>query len=246
MSRDTIQRYQIADYLGCTNGVDESIEFMGVGFNTLNESPSAQTDTGKVYICDKSASSTIKSYQTQFPFDTDLIKNEKTVMELYDIGRNHRTGGDAERDYYRVELFEPITGQANTYKARKFRVAVEVSSVEGEGGNTVRVTGNLNGIGDFVDGTFNTATRTFIPAYGAEYLVTFSVGISSTQIPDAVININDKMIVTDETGIARVKLPSGTYTANITADGYVDKTENISVTDKAVYSKITMSRDTGA
>lgn len=246
MSTDAVQRYQIADYIGCTNGIDETIEFMGTGFNTLNESPAAQTDSGKIYICDKSSTSQIKSYQTQFPFDTDLIKNEKAVMELYDIGRNQKTGGKAQRNYYRVELFEPITGQANTYKARKFRVSVEVSSVEGEGGNSIKVTGNLNGVGDFVDGTFNTVDKVFTPSTGQEYLVTFSVGISSTQIPKAVINIADKIILTDETGIARLMLPAGTYTANISADGYTSTTKNLTITDKAVYEKVSMSRETGA
>ena len=60
---------------------------MGAGFNTLDENPAAQLDT-KAYINDKAASSIVKGYQPQFPFDTDLIKSEEAVMELYKI----RTG----------------------------------------------------------------------------------------------------------------------------------------------------------
>ena len=89
-------------------------------------------------------------------------------MALYDIGRNQKTGADAEMDYVRVELFQPVEGSANTFAARKFRVAVEVSSVSGEGGGIMKVTGNLNGVGDFIDGTFNTATKTFTPAGAGE------------------------------------------------------------------------------
>ena len=83
------------------------------------------------------------------------------VMALYDVGRNQKTGTDAEFDYVRVELFKPVSGSENTYAARKFRVSCEVSGVAGSGGETVKVTGNLNGVGNFTDGTFNTSTKTF-------------------------------------------------------------------------------------
>lgn len=158
---DTIMRHQFADYLGV--GDTPTFELMGIGFNSLNESPNAQTD-GKTYINQKSQSNYIKGYQTQFPFDTDLISSEAAVMELYEIGRNQKTGADAERDYVRVELFQPVASKENTFKARKFKVAVAVSGVEGDGGETVRVTGNLEGVGDFVDGEFNTTTKAFTEA----------------------------------------------------------------------------------
>ena len=106
----------------------------------------------------------VKSYQPQFAFDTDLVKSEAAVMALYEIGRNQKTGAEAERDYVRVELFKPVESQNNVFSARKFKVSVEVGSIEGEGGGAVKVTGNLNGVGDFVDGTFNTATKTFTAA----------------------------------------------------------------------------------
>ena len=68
----------------------------------------------------------------------------------------------------RVELFQPAEGAENTFPARKFKVAVEVSGMTGEGGGIMKVTGNLNGVGDFIDGTFNTATKTFTPAGAGE------------------------------------------------------------------------------
>lgn len=158
---ETIQRHQIADYLGIL-GVDGQVEWelMGAGFNTLDENPSAQTDS-KTYICDKNSTSMVKSYQDQFSFETDTIKNEKAVMEIYNIGRNQLVGADAEREYIRVELFLPIEGKVNTFKARKFKVSVEVSGFAGAGGETVVVSGNLNSIGNFIDGEFNTQTKTF-------------------------------------------------------------------------------------
>lgn len=165
----TIQRYQIADYLeikptaqgGVGQGVDSVFELMGTGFNTLDENPSAQTES-KVYINDKAATSIIKSYQPQFPFDSDLMVSENPIMELYSIGRNQRTGADAQREYVRVELFAPhvvagppaLGANQNAFKARKFKVAVEVSSMSGAGAETVVVSGNLNTVGDFIDGYF--------------------------------------------------------------------------------------------
>ena len=160
MASETVMRYQIADYLNTgVEGVEEW-SLCGAGFNTLDENPTAQIDT-KVYINDRAASSTIKSYQPQFPFDTDLIKSEAAVMALYTIGRNELTGVDAEMDYLRVDLFDPVADKGNTFKARKFRVAVEVASCAGNGGETIKVTGNLNNVGNFVSGEFNTVTKKF-------------------------------------------------------------------------------------
>lgn len=163
MTKEAIMRYEVADYLNTGKAGSEEWAFCGTGFNTLDENPAAQMDT-KVYISDKAASSTVKSYQPQFAYDTDLMKSEEAIMDLYQIGRNELTGTAAERDYLRVELFEPVADKENTFKARKFRVAVEVASCAGAGGEAIKVTGNLHGIGNFVDGEFNTATKVFTEA----------------------------------------------------------------------------------
>ena len=155
----TVLRNMIADYLDVGTTTTPEWALMGPGFNSLDENPQAQVDT-KAYISDKSATSTIKGYQTQFPFDTDLIEDEKAVTALYGIGRNQKQGADAELDYVRVELFKGATA-STSYPARKFRVAVEVSNVQGAGAEVIKVTGNLNSVGDFVDGTFDIKTKTF-------------------------------------------------------------------------------------
>lgn len=157
---DTVMRYQVADYLGIESGDATTYALMGVGFNTLDENPSAQADS-KTYISQKAQSNQIKGYQPSFPFDTDLVKDEEAVMALYAVGRNQLTGTAAEKDYVRVELFEPVASKENTFKARKFRVAVQVENVTGEGGGAMKCTGNLLGVGDFVDGEFNTQAKTF-------------------------------------------------------------------------------------
>ncbi len=159
----TVNRKQIADYLNTGTTALPTYVLMGVGFNTLDESPNAQLDS-KTYIHESSQSSHVKSYQTQFPFDTDLIADETAVMTLYNIGRDQKTGADAELEYVRVELFDPVEATPNTYQARKFTVAVGVTSIAGAGGETVKVTGTLYGVGDAVQGTFDTSTKTFTAA----------------------------------------------------------------------------------
>lgn len=154
---DAVMRYNVADYLSTGKN---TFALMGVGFNTLDENPTAQKDA-KTYINQKAQTTQIKSYQPTFPFDTDLISDEEAVMAIYDIGRNQKTGEDAELEYVRVELFKPVGDGTNVFEARKFKVAVEVSSITGEGGGIMKMTGNLNGVGDFVSGTFDTTTKTF-------------------------------------------------------------------------------------
>ena len=155
----TILRNKIADYLG--KGTD--IMFMGAGFNSLNEEPNAQTSS-KTYINEVNSTTRITNYQPVFPYDSDFMKDEKAIYELYLTGRNRKTGVDAEFDYYRVDLFEAQRG-VNLYPARKMRVSNEVSSFEGEGGAEITVSGNLNQIGNHVDGVFNVSTKNFIEEF---------------------------------------------------------------------------------
>jgi hypothetical protein len=160
---DTVLRNMIGDFLNVGTSIAEEYVLMGTGFNTLDENPRAQTDT-KAYISDASASSVILGYQTQFPFDSDLIKSDKAIQALYDIGRNQKQGADAEMDYVRVELFRELdTPVENKHPARKFRVAVEVSNISGAGAQIVHVAGNLNNVGSFIDGVFDISTKSFAP-----------------------------------------------------------------------------------
>lgn len=161
---EKLMRFDITDFLNVSEGSEaETYAIMGTGFNSLNESPNAQVDT-KAYVSDKSASSTTTGYQGQFPFEADMIKDQRVIMKLYKIGRDQKTGVDAEVDYVRVETFEAITGKDKTFAARKFRCSVEISDISGEGAQPLVVSGNLNQVGDFIDGEFNTETLKFTSA----------------------------------------------------------------------------------
>lgn len=156
-SRTVIKRHQYADYLNI--GTEEQPEWvlMGAGFTTIDEEPGAQSESVK-YVCDKSASSEVVSYETSFSFEAEQIMSEEAISDIYNIGRNHCIGTDAEREYCRVELWNRATG-SNNFEARKFKVSVEVSSFAGE--TKMGISGSLHTIGDPILGTFNTTTKRF-------------------------------------------------------------------------------------
>ncbi len=154
-------RHMIADYLNTGTAGKEEYALMGAGFSALDENPSAKVDKTP-YINDRSTSGSIVGYENSFAFDTQFISDEAAIKFIYDIARNQKVGAEAETDYVRVDLYE--TASAGAYPARKFRVAVEVSGITGAGTEIVKVAGNLHQVGSFVEGTFNTETKTFTPA----------------------------------------------------------------------------------
>lgn len=156
--RDVVQRHQIADYLNIGTSESPNWVIMGVGFTSLNETFGAESESSK-YVNEASESSSVTSYKSVFPFEAHLIKSQEAVNALYTVGRNHLVGAEAEFEYCRVELFEGKASAESTYAARKFLVSVEASTLEGDKKQSVK--GNLNAVGDPVDGYFNTKTPAF-------------------------------------------------------------------------------------
>ena len=159
-SRNVTKRHDFADYLNIQTEDDPNFVLMGTGFTTLDENPGAQTSKKK-YVNEKASSSSITSYETTFPFESDLIVQQEAIMALYAVGRNHYTGSEAEFQYVRVELWDKVQGKENEFAARLFTVSAEISSISGE--DEIAVSGNLNAVGDPVNGTFNTTTKVFTP-----------------------------------------------------------------------------------
>ena len=161
MENNTVMRSRITDFLYCDSGENKGYFLMGMGFTALNENPNAQAEQ-RAYISDRSTSSIIRGYETQFPFATDVIQSEPPVMKILDIGRNQRRGSAAETRYVRAEAFLP-TGVADVHPAREFNVSIEVTDVTGEGAQIVECSGNLNQVGDFTPGVFDIISKTFYP-----------------------------------------------------------------------------------
>lgn len=152
-----IFRYMTADYLDVGENGSSDIRVMSV-FTGIDENTNQQT-VDKHYTGDKNASKFTTSNQPQFPITADMYKDNIVTEYLRDIAEEGKIG--VSTDFYRVRLYQPITGKDNTYYARKFRVGVEVSGIAGSGGEIMNISGNLNGQGDVVIGEFNTETRVF-------------------------------------------------------------------------------------
>ena len=157
------QRYQQPDYIDVSGGSGTpKYELLGFGVTQLDNSPSAQT-TSKRYVNQKSATQSIGSYEWTAPLEFDLIRSEKAIEFIADIGENEKTGVDAETLYVKVFLNKPVASKQNTYEARQRRVAVEVADFADNDGE-IQGSGNLLGKTDWVKGEFNTKTKTFTEA----------------------------------------------------------------------------------
>ena len=156
------QRFQQPDYLDVTGGSDTpKFELLGFGVTQLDNSPSAQT-TSKRYVNQKSATQRIGSYEWSAPLEFDLIRSEKALAFITDIGENEKTGADAETLYVKVYLNKPVAQQSNQFEAKQRRVAVELSEFADNDGE-IQGSGNLIAVSDWVDGTFDTSTKKFTP-----------------------------------------------------------------------------------
>lgn len=139
------QRRIQANYLK----VGAKYEFLGTGFQTLDEKPSPKT-TSKRYVNDASASQSITSYEWSSDYEADQIQSNKAIEYIVNIGEMCKTGADAETEYLIVDLDK----KANTegYRARKFNVAIQVDSFDNNDGE-LQCKGSFLGLGDPIEGT---------------------------------------------------------------------------------------------
>lgn len=156
------ERRMQGNYLDCGVSGTAAYEFLGTGFKELNEEPGAKT-SGKRYINSKSTSKAITGYEWQSPFSADQIRSERAIEYICAVGELQKTGGEAEADYVIVDLDKREGETGTVYKARKIRVAIEVSKFGDEDGE-MTCEGNFLGIGDMVIGTFDTSAKTFTAA----------------------------------------------------------------------------------
>ena len=155
-------RSAIADYINVGTKANPVWALCGTGFNSLDESPNAQVDS-KVYIHEDEAHPSITRYERSFSFDTDVWNDQKAIKKIYEIQRNGYVGAKAVVQYLRTDfkVEEDGTPIDSEVQARMWDCAVEVSDVQGSGGESLTMSGNLNAQGAFVDGKFNLSTKTF-------------------------------------------------------------------------------------
>lgn len=154
-------RTVVADYLK----VGEEFKLMGAGFTDINESPSAKTNK-KQYVNDKSPTSSIVSYEAEFSYETDQMREQEAIDFICEIGEMQKIGSEAETEYIRVDLDKPAQ-EENSFRARKFNVAIQVDEFGAKDGE-MSAKGKLLCKGDLVLGTFNTSTRAFTEGFKAK------------------------------------------------------------------------------
>ena len=154
----TAQRTDILHFMDVTDaeGVAPEAEGdtvwcqMGVGWQTMTESPSAQTKPRK-FINEKSERKNIARYSPSFAFEALLMFLNPAIRKVYDIYTKRKTGTAAVVPMVTVDAFDTAVG--GYYPARKGKYAVEVSSCDDD--DDMIIKGNFNGQGDEDIGWFD-------------------------------------------------------------------------------------------
>ena len=155
-----VMMYDEAHYFGVPNNGTTTITLGGV-ITELTENSNPK-ESEKQYIHEKSSRTNVTGYGNEFPITMDMVKGDAVFDDFYNIFYERKTGTDAKRDHYIVNLWEPVEGETNEYKARKINQTVKIEESNGEAGEQKQISGSLKG-GDFVYGTFNTSTKVFTP-----------------------------------------------------------------------------------
>lgn len=157
---ENVMANDVADYIDVsTDGSSEKYELMGLGITSAGKTLNPQEDT-KQYVNQGSATTTISSYQPEYPFEGEMIKNDKVIDKIYTIGRDELKGAKAQVKHVRVELFkEPTSG--TKYPAQRRVVTISVSEMPREAGTAVGLSGSLKAVTDVEEGTFDITTKTF-------------------------------------------------------------------------------------
>lgn len=150
-----IMQYDQAHYFGINNKI-----VLGGVITEMTESANP-TESEKQYIHQKSKVTKVTGFANEFPITMDMVKGDEVFEYMYGLFYERKVGSDLDIDHYIVDLWEPVAEQENTYKARKITQTCSITECNGAAGEQKQITGSLKG-GDFVYGTFNTKTKTFI------------------------------------------------------------------------------------
>lgn len=151
-----IMAYDEAHYFDIGTETVPNIVLGGV-ITQLDES-SNPTESEKQYIGDKSKTVKVTGFSNEFPITSDLVKGDDVCEYLYGLFRDRKTGSDLLVSHYVVELWNEVT--TGVYKARKITQSTNITGKTANPGEQITFTGSFKG-GEFVDGTFNVATKTF-------------------------------------------------------------------------------------
>lgn len=156
-----VMRFMLQEFYGipAAEGGEVTFHYMNKGFTQLNEDGNAQTET-EAYIGDRNATPSVIGYENSWAFEAQYIHGDPVCEDIRDIGLLQKTGSDAEREMVSVDLMQRGI-EDGTYRARKFRIAVETSPPQGEPRGVTTMSGTIHQLGDMEKGTFNLANNTF-------------------------------------------------------------------------------------
>lgn len=161
MNLQDVMTYDEAHYFDIGTSDKSNIALGGV-ITQLDEN-SNPTESEKQYIHQKSKTNKVTGFSDEFPITQDLVKGDEVCEHFYSIFRDRKTGENAQVIHYIVELWNQVSNQENTYKARKQTQSVIITGKTANPGEQITFTGSLKSVDDFVDGTFNVSTKTFTP-----------------------------------------------------------------------------------
>lgn len=144
--------------------VSEAYVLFGAGINSLTTDIGATVEEDH-YIIDKNGSSTRTATAKVQSFSGDMIIGDEA--QDYIEGLAYALGTEAETTWVEVDAYKEATAPGK-YPAREVTVMVNVTNDgSGDAGAALQIEGEIRWQGDPVEGTFDTATKTFTAA-GAE------------------------------------------------------------------------------
>jgi hypothetical protein len=209
-------------------------------FTSLSKSMNPK-EYSREYVDIEGEVNDVVSYSPSIEYAFDCMTENAVHADIVSISDGAKTGTDAERNIYSVDLTKP---SGSGYVCYKKPYAV-IPDAEGDSMDAYTYGGSFKSKGVAVKGVAvlnsdKTVITTFTPDAGAEYLVTINVSSVGGQVADAQVVINSQIIKTDANGIARIYLPAGTYPYSVSKALYTTKSDSATVTAAAVYETITL------
>lgn len=142
------------------DGSEKDYQLVGYGITSNGKTMNPQSET-KQYVNQKTATTIVNSYQVEYPFEGEVIKNDKVIKFLYDIVENEILGAGLQRSLVTFDYPAGEEPDLTSVASKERLVSIEISEMTREAGNTVKISGSFKAVTDLVDGTFNATTREF-------------------------------------------------------------------------------------
>ena len=158
-----ITRNLIREYYGIPSGDTAEYHYVNAGFVKCSEENNPKVDK-TAFVGYVNATCTVTGYENGWTYEAQYVQGDPVVEDLAAIARQQKTGVDCERMLISVDMAVPLQGQADTYAARRFAIAVEATPPAGDPKSVVKLGGTFHQNGDLTPGLFDVTHRTFTAA----------------------------------------------------------------------------------